>query len=330
MQKNKTKILVGNAANRLKELPDQSVHCCITSPPYWGLRLYKGDEEMIGMESSFDKHLENLITVFDEVWRVLHNNGTLWLNYGDAYTGNGKGQPSKNSIQHNAKGTYNLKPTPKNTLNLLPKNLMMMPARIALAMQEKGWILRSEIIWVKPNPMPESVKDRPTSAHEKIFLFAKQKKYFYNYIAVQTPIKDSLQKRLNQRSFNTQTGGEKDTKEGNRSHRKVLENLKKNLKKQDNHELGANLRNVWEISTKPYKEAHFATYPPDLIEPCIKAGTKIGDTILDPFGGAGTTALVANRLQRDAISIEISPEYAEMQRKRLIKDNGMLSDVKVK
>ena len=534
------RILVGDALSQLATLPDESVHCCVSSPPYWNLRSYGGDPGMIGLEPTFDEHLENLLAVFREVWRVLREDGTLWLNYGDSYAGGnggdgGHGATPKGGLIHKRRRPAHGK----------PKDLMMMPARVAMALQADGWWLRSEIVWAKPNPMPESATDRPTSAHEKVFLLSKSARYFYDHVAVRTPMKEASIARLNQDNFENQTGGPKDAKIGNRSHRKTVENIKRRFDKQRGHSRrhagfndrwdamskaeqqagGANLRNVWTVATHPFngwietvdlvqlsasqarergasgsesggdmcritspdcpahaglpdhvptgfcdgladhllsrmrgsggdldqgqslsgddseqtrdqsqnsrstpdcsvpsdsptatrssteshrtdpdlrtspraiasggsgvgtghirplpdqpasmlhdtgaskteadktassswrqspddtvrtsesesscepcccehyrkvrsKTSHFATFPPALIEPCIKAGCPASGTVLDPFAGSGTVGLVADRLGRDAVLIEINPEYAEMARGRIVGDAPLLN-----
>ena len=283
------RILIGGALTQLAALPDASVHCVVTSPPYWGLRSYTGEPGMIGLEETFDDHLANLVAVFREVRRVLRDDGTLWLNYGDAYAGGVPGREWK------------------------PKDLMMMPARVAMALQDDGWYLRSEIVWHKPNPMPESVTDRPTSAHEKVYLLAKKSRYYYDAEAVREPAKFGFRNQSKKWMSSAQNPGM------NRSGGGSVTGACP--------ESGRNLRNVWTIPPSPYSEAHFATFPPALVEPCIKAGCPAGGTVLDPFGGAGTTGLVADRLQRNAILVEISPEYADMARRRIEGDAPMFADV---
>lgn len=405
-------VLVGDCREQLQTLADNSVHCVVTSPPYWGLREYMGDVGMIGCESSFEEHRSNLVDAFREVRRVLRHDGTLWLNYGDSYCGSNRGTGDYERREHEAHrvGRHNLNPA--GDLGLKPKDLMLMPYRIASALQEDGWYLRSDIVWHKPNPSPESVRDRPTSAHEHIFLFANSRRYFYDHGAVATRLKRSTKARLNQKTFDSQTGGEKDPKTGNRSFRKIAKNLKSRIDKQSGHgrrlegfnerwgdnELSediVNLRNVWRFSTANYKGAHFATFPPELVERCIRAGTsefgvceschapyvreiaksdaphvadsntkydqttskagriaRLRDTaraegqeysqsvqtltwkpqcdcaadsvpavVLDPFGGAGTVALVAQRLNRNSILIEVSDEYAQLAHDRIETDN---------
>ena len=303
-------ILVGDCLERLRGLPAESVHCVVTSPPYWGLRSYKGDPGMIGLEPTFDEHLANLVEVFREVRRVLRKDGTCWLNYGDAYAG---GVPGGSSPDGERKGRADMAAAaaPKRGKDWKPKDLMMMPARVALALQADGWWIRSEIVWHKPNPMPESCTDRPTSAHEKLYLLSKSARYFYDGDAVRVPslhagkIVGTLQ--------STDDGMVKSGGDWLRG-------------EVPSH---ANLRNVWTIPTHSFSDAHFATFPPKLVEPCIKAGCPTNGTVLDPFGGSGTVALVAQRMGRDAILIEISPEYVEMARKRIESDAPMFSQVEV-
>ena len=286
-----TTILVGDCLKKLKELPDESVHCVITSPPYWGLRAYKGDPGMIGLEETFEQHLENLVEVFREVWRVLRKDGTCWLNYGDAYADGRTGLRAKEPAgpkQRTSAGTMDISHPPVPP-GLKPKDLMMMPARVAMALQADGWWLRSEIIWHKPNGMPESVTDRPTSSHEKLFLLSKSAKYFYDAEAVRVAQSPVSVARLDRARY-----GHVETPPGQGDHTGIVgyrENIKdrtpKDLegrgsrlgrapgwRKSTEQPSGANLRNVWKIATSPYKEAHFATFPPKLVEPCIKAGTS--------------------------------------------------------
>ena len=336
-------ILIGDVREKLAELADESVHCVVTSPPYWGLRDY-GVEGQLGLEPTPDEYIETMVAVFREVRRVMRKDATLWLNMGDSYAGSANGRSAADTkMLANDDRTFRDKPFGTAVGGLKPKDLCMMPARLALALQADGWWLRSEIIWAKPNPMPESVTDRPTSAHEKVFLLSKSVRYFYDAEAVRTPYSDVSIARLSQPNFDMQTGEPKDTKTGNRSHRKVLENIKKRDQTPRNDgerwnendgrgfrtELGANLRNVWHIATQPYPEAHFATFPTALVEPCIKAGCPEGGAVLDPFAGSGTTGLVADRLGRDAILIELNPEYAAMAEKRLHADAGMFAEVAI-
>ena len=280
---------------RCLPLPDASVHCVVTSPPYWGLRNY-GLAGGIGLEPTLAEYVDNLVAVGRELWRVLRDDGTLWLNLGDAYAGSGKGM--------NADGTDGGSGAKQITNNgsigvqrlsaaLPAKNLLGLPWRVAFALQDDGWILRSAITWSKPNPMPESVRDRPTSASEMIFMFAKQGRYFYDADAIRRPYSPATIQRVSQPSFNDQTGGPKDYG-GNRSARRGLENLKERVDKQRGHSRthdgfndrwdamtraeqqsnGANARNVWEIATQGRPDAHFATFPDELPRRCILAGTS--------------------------------------------------------
>ena len=248
-----SRILHGDCREVLRDLPAESVHCVVTSPPYWGLRSYGGDEGMIGLEPTFDEHLENLVAVFREVRRVLRDDGTLWLNYGDAYAGAGR-TSGAGEIQdkHRARSVSSSLP-PVDQSSFKSKDLMMMPARVAMALQADGWWLRSEIVWHKPNPMPESVTDRPTNAHEKMFLLSKRATYFYDADAVR------LEPSGQRQAMNF--GKPSERQDGDRSYA-------------PDGSKGANLRNVWTIPTHSYKGAHFATFPPALVEPCIKAGTS--------------------------------------------------------
>ena len=357
MIRNKVAILVGDVRQKLESLPDESVHCVVTSPPYWGLRTYKGDPGMIGLEPTFEEHLSTMVEVFREVRRVLRKDGTVWLNYGDCY---------------------------KN------KQLMMMPSKVAIALQDDGWNLRSEIIWHKSNPMPESSPDRPTSAHEKVFLFSKYPRYFYDAVAVRTASAKSTVARFGgdgtSPNFRNGTFGITEHKLDTVFSGKSKETSEKTA--------GANLRNVWKIASFPYKEAHFATFPPKLAMTCIKAGTSLmgvcvgcgapwgrvltkkfvksgkdrdhisggensagwegvprGSTapvtegwepscncegkgrkpavVLDPFAGSGTVAVVATRTGRDCLLVDISREYAEMAKARITKDVARPVSIKI-
>ena len=331
------RILTGDCRETLRHLPDKSVHCCVTSPPYWGLREYGGDDGMIGLEPTFADHLGSLTAVFDQVWRVLRDDGTLWLNYGDTYAGSGRGGKREiNGVKTNrgcVTGNVN-----RNPLRLKSKNLLMMPSRIALNMQDLGWLLRSEIVWAKTNCMPESVTDRPVNAHEKIYLFAKQAKYYYDHLAVQTErTPASIARDYRPR------GSNKTWDSNAPASRKALDRPERQ-KKQDGHgprhagfndryvdsdHIKANLRNVWSLSTETFKGGHFAVMPTAIAQNCIKAGTPENGIVLDPFGGAGTVGLVADRLGRDAILCEINAEYAEMSRKRIADDNPLFGSVTV-
>ena len=292
---NKINIHTGNCLDILPTMEAGSVNCCVTSPPYFGLRDY-GNDEQIGLEETPEAFVESLVNVFREVKRVLADEGTLWLNLGDSYAGSGRGPAgnlgSKNNERHMEDKHSCL--TPKG---LKPKDLIGIPWRVALALQADGWYLRQDIIWSKPNPMPESVTDRCTKAHEYIFLLSKSPKYFYDANA----IKEEAQ-NWGERDRSNMRGGTNDPK------------LKHHgLKGKSNEdEPTRNKRSVWEVTTQPYKGAHFATFPPDLIKPCILAGCPAGGTVLDPFGGSGTTGMVALELGRSAELIELNPDYVDI------------------
>ena len=439
-----TTILAGDCLERLKDLPDESFHCVVTSPPYWGLRSYLGDPGMIGLEPTFEEHLENLLAVFREVWRVLRRDGTLWLNYGDSYTSGGRKtrDPGKSKLHPAFEGDrYPSGLRPDTPSGLKPKDLLLMPARVAMALRDDGaadvramrtierigheladeyraadeelpgpvrrvldklaeeysqakgdsWWLRSEIIWHKPNPMPESCQDRPTSSHEKLFLLSKSAKYFYDAEAVRVPYNPASESRYKYHFQGTKPTSMQPNVPGRPDSGTFGQNPG-----------GANLRNVWKIATHSFSEAHFATFPPKLVEPCIKSGTSengccaecgapwvrrtekrgtgtmtkkpdgwaTGDgshgtvhrdgreagetmevtrtvskgwlptcehdadpvpaTVLDPFAGAGTVGLVAQRLGRSSVLIEISKEYALMAGDRITQDMPLFSQVEMK
>jgi len=301
-------VLEGDVRKVLKTLDDESVQCVVTSPPYWGLRDY-GVDDQLGLEKTPEEYVENMVGVFQEVKRVLRKDGTVWLNLGDSYA-SARGRYSS-SPQTIAGGKSHDEPMDGKRPDLIhhpvfkDKDLIGIPWRVALALQADGWYIRSDIIWNKPNPMPESVRDRPTKSHEYIFLLTKSAKYYYDYEAIKEPHKAESFKRYNY-GFN-------DTKK-----RKALRQTG-----MVNHELltvnessGRNKRSVWKITTKPYKEAHFATFPEELPETCIKAGTKRGDVVLDIFAGSGTTLRVASELGRKGIGIELNPEYIKILKKR--------------
>jgi DNA modification methylase len=303
------RILTGDCTARLRDLEPQSVQCVVTSPPYFGLRDY-GQDGQIGLEETPVAYIDKLVSVFREVRRVLRDDGTVWLNIGDSYAANRGYQVSDSKHKSHEFGRGN---AGKVAPGYKPKDLYMIPARVALALQADGWYLRSDIIWSKPNPMPESVTDRPTSAHEHVFLLTKSARYFYDSEAVKEPAKEwpgHTSKKQGEFGGKGATPGT-----GHSAFRAITDTR--------------NLRNVWEISSQPYPGAHFAVFPPALPERCIRAGSREGDTILDPFGGAGTTGLVADRLKRDALLIELSPDYAEQARGRIAAEAGMFASVEV-
>jgi DNA modification methylase len=383
------RILLGDVREKLAELPDESVHCVVTSPPYFGLRDY-GVAGQIGLEPTPAEFVAVMVDVFREVRRVLRSDGVLWLNLGDSYAGGGT--VGRNDAGRDIGGGGNKlgsgNPGPQGTrqpvFGLKPKDLIGIPWRVAFALQADGWYLRQDIIWSKPNPMPESVTDRCTKAHEYLFLLSKSARYHYDAEAIS---EEGSGRTPGNRNYKYDGVPGHETKQGI-------------LAQADVPQLTRNRRSVWEVATQPFKEAHFATFPPDLIEPCIKAGcpkdccakcgapvvrdvertfdheaaaeimarrdvsfdksrndpafhqlsgkekarllsrTDMGakptctcdaglarGTVLDPFGGAGTTGLVADRLQRDAILIELNPEYAGIAERRIQGDAPMFAQV---
>jgi len=359
------KILQGNCLDKLKDLPEQSVNTCITSPPYWGLRDYGtaewegGDpncdhvanpnatkkmgnkefnenrpsrentktkgyyekqcpkcgavrkDKQLGMEDTPEEFVENLVEVFREVKRVLRDDGTVWLNLGDSYSSGGRTTTTNQTLRGDK--DYGVT-SPKPSKGIKPKDLIGIPWRVAFALQADGWYLRQDIIWRKPNPMPESVKDRCTKAHEYIFLLSKQSKYYFDNEA----IKEDAKFPQGPNSSNKIRKGVGDPKMQTRG---GLHKIGANPKK--------NKRSVWTVTTKPFKGAHFATFPMDLIEPCVLAGCPKGGTVLDPFGGSGTTGIVANNHNRNAILIELNEDYINLANKRIEKQGDMFTEVEI-
>jgi DNA modification methylase len=313
------RLLCGDALEQLRLLPDESIQCCITSPPYWGLRDY-GIVGQVGLERTPEEYVAKLVEVFREVRRVLRADGTLWLNLGDCYHSGDRGGYRNDShrwenshMQNMAHGTHMEAVSPNRLpqAGLKDKDLVGIPWRVAFALQADGWWLRSDIIWHKPNPMPESVTDRPTKAHEYLFLLSKQPSYYYDAAAIAEPAVGEWNSAKS--SFASTTGTDaalignpryKTRKSPNTNHPDVNRNDR-------------NRRTVWTIPTQPFPEAHFATFPEALVEPCIAAGSRVGDSILDPFCGSGTVGVVALRAGRDFIGIELNPEYIEMARRRI-------------
>tara|TARA_R110002020_G_scaffold404544_1_gene614664 strand:- start:372 stop:1319 length:948 start_codon:yes stop_codon:yes gene_type:complete len=306
---NTEKIYQGNCIEVLKDFSDESIDCVVTSPPYWGLRDYN-EEEQLGLEKTPEEFVANLVKVFSEVKRVLKKEGTVWLNLGDSYfsapAGNKDGIPKQNAYggrEDAAKSMFKasqVKGKKHNTLKL--KDLIGIPWRVALALQSDGWYLRQDIIWHKPNPMPESVQDRCTKSHEYIFLLTKSPKYFYDIDAIK------------EKAVGERWGGNKPININNSKDKKNIHN---GLTRERKIEFEMkNKRSVWKITTKPYKEAHFATFPMELPITCIKAGCPEGGIVLDPFFGSGTTGLAAQELNRHWVGIELNPEYIEIAKKR--------------
>lgn len=259
-------ILQGDSLQLLRRLPVSCVQCIVTSPPYWGLRDYNIDGQ-IGLEGNLTQYVNRLVAVFNETRRVLKDDGVLWLNIGDGYTSGNRGWRAPD--KKNPARAMNVRPdTPEG---LKPKDLLGVPWRLAFALQQDGWYLRCDIVWNKPNAMPESVKDRPTRSHEYVFMLTKSEKYFYDYEAAM----------------------------------------------EQNGSKSRNRRTVWDINTQPFPDAHFATFPPDLVRPCILAASRQGDFVLDPFFGSGTVGVVCQELRRDFIGIELHPDYVSLADRRL-------------
>jgi len=318
-----TAILVGDCVKMMKYLPDGRVNCCVTSPPYFGLRDY-GVDGQIGLEETPEQYISKLVEVFREVRRVLRDDGTLWVNIGDSYAslprGGRKESPGVGATQAIGPIHRAVKWGSGGGTNFhweLPggikqKDLIGIPWMLAFALRADGWYLRQDIIWHKPNPMPESVRDRCTKAHEYIFLLSKSPKYYFDAEAIKEPATG-------------RPSGNKGKSWGTNETRVRADGAGKVETTRGIPYAGAETRNrrsVWTVSTKPFKGAHFATFPPDLIEPCVLAGCPEGGLVLDPFGGSGTTGMVANQHGRNAILTELNPEYAEIATSRIASVGG--------
>jgi DNA modification methylase len=360
---NKIKILQGNCIDKIKELEDNSIDCVVSSPPYFGLRDYGtgkweggkedcphkrltkiskntstghagmfkqghvvGDaimkdkcnycgairiDKQFGLEKTYQDYLANTVKLFETFKPKLKDTATIWWNVGDSYSSGKRTSTTNQSLRGDK--NYGVTRTPVQN-GIKEKDLLMIPNRVAIALQDEGWYIRSEIIWHKPNPMPESVRDRPTSCHEKIWLITKSKKYYYDSDAIREPLAASSLNRLNQDIKN-----QKGSTRGNGGMKS-----NGNMKAVGNKET-RNKRNVWTITTKPFKDAHFATFPKDLIEPCIKAGCPEGGVVLDPFGGSGTTGIVSALNNRNAILIELNSEYIKIAEDRIDKEVGLFN-----
>ena len=358
------RILIGDARKRLAELPAGSVRTCITSPPYFGLRDYGtaswdgGDPEcphtgkpmatkaninrntgggndvknataleffrercercgamridsQMGLEETPDAYVEEMVLLFREVWRVLADDGTLWLNLGDSYSGSGKGPAGNLGAKHDERNMEHTKASGNVPIGLKPKDLIGIPWRVAFALQADGWYLRQDIIWAKPNPMPESVTDRCTKSHEYVFLLSKSARYYYDNVAIKEPAQDwGTRDRTNGKYHNEGSGLTPQS------------GLEKSYETR-------NKRDVWTIASKPFKGAHFAVMPEALVEPCVLAGSAEGDTVLDPFTGSGTVAVVALRHGRNFVGTELNPEYGEIAKDRITNAAPMFNQVEI-
>jgi DNA modification methylase len=349
------RILIGDVRDRLRELPDASVHCIVTSPPYFWLRDY-GVEGQIGLEATPAEFVETIVEVFREARRVLRDDGTLWLNLGDSYAGSWgaqgrNGQMADRSVisarQIDAHPQRARQAGTIREAGLKAKDLIGIPWRVAFALQADGWWLRQDIIWAKPNPMPESVRDRCTKAHEYLFLLSKGERYQYDADAIKEAAvasdlgeRDGGAQRLPNGSGANGGRNFRQHLPGNKSHRGItayesgdakhrtkagLVAYSTKVNADPDQALTRNKRSVWTVATQPFGEAHFATFPPALVEPCVLAGCPIGGTVLDPF--AGTTGLVADRLGRNAILIELNPEYAAIAERRIKSEVPMFADI---
>jgi DNA modification methylase len=337
------KIYQGDSSSVLQTFEDKIFNCCVTSPPYYGLRDY-GCIEQIGLEKTPELYVSKLVEVFREVKRVLKNDGTLWLNLGDSYWGSGQEYGDTKTTNKGHDGSRQRQKPKWGDCNLKPKDLIGIPWMVAFALRADGWYLRDEIIWNKPNPMPESVTDRCTKAHETIFLLSKSKQYYFDYKAIRTPMAQSSLSRLSQDVENQEGSDRVPNKTngkmkavgmfvGGKKHKNMeydgqLPNSFHATRNSNGQEWQsddgmANKRNVWTVCTKPYKEAHFATYPEELIVDMIKAGCPKGGIVLDPFAGANTTGLVARKLNRNYVAIELNPEYIKIGKNRVYDQIGL-------
>jgi DNA modification methylase len=337
------RLIHGDVRAVLPTLEDGSVHCCVTSPPYWGLRDY-GTPGQIGLEATPDEYVSVMVAVFREVRRVLRDDGTAWVNMGDGYAGGGHGGGGSYESERNCrKGSARAngvvrEDSPRNRDGLgrvsecKPKDLIGMPWLLAFALRADDWYLRSDIIWHKPNPMPESVADRPTKSHEYIFLLSKSARYYYDAEGIAEPLAESTEKdRIDGHLYRRdgQVGGA--DKGGGRLRSRLKMPPIGGIKHAENGHNGTlvgnepewpdarNKRTVWTVATQPFPEAHFATFPEKLIEPCILAGCPVGGTVLDPFNGAATTGVVSLRHGRNYIGIDNNAEYLAMSERRMEK-----------
>ena len=328
-------IICGDNLTILRTWPDERVNCCVTSLPYWGLRDY-GVEGQLGLEKTPEEYTAKMVEIFREVKRVLKDDGTLWLNLGDSYSLGASG--TRDQERWPKQSRNNGGRTNMNRLNagMKPKDLVGIPWMVAFALRADGWYLRQDIIWSKPNPMPESVTDRCTKAHEYIFLMSKSAKYYYDGEAIKEPVANGTTERMlrgvsdHHKNVNGAPGQTPHSMNQPRQHKTAItpgqspqgKALKRMSGLKDPDYQNRNKRSVWTVTTKPYKGAHFATFPQDLILPMILAGCPKGGVVLDPFMGSGTTAYVAREQGRKYIGIELNPKYIELAEKRL--EQGVL------
>lgn len=323
-------ILVGDNLRRLRDIEDGSVQCCVTSPPYFGLRDYGVEPTdwpavdfavmpglpvlaipaqrcALGFERDPLAYVGHLVLILRQVLAAMKEDGILWLNIADSYAGNGAAYGEAKSTLQGSRQSARMgaRRVEKRAPYLRPKDMIGIPWRVAFALQADGWFLRQDVIWSKPNPMPESVRDRCTKAHEYLFLLSKSPRYYFDAEAIAEPLAESSVARLSQPNLAQQAGSDRVPGKDNGPMKAVANGDTRNK------------RSVWTVATQPFKEAHFATFPPALIEPCILAGSRAGDLVLDPYMGAGTTGLVAQRLGWRWIGCELNPDYAAMAERRI-------------
>jgi DNA modification methylase len=337
-------ILKGDCRDVLRTLPDESAHCCVTSPPYFGLRDY-GVAGQLGLEPTPDAFVAEMVAVFREVRRILRPDGTLWLNLGDSYAASGRGgnpDDSPHQKQSSNRGSRQFfqseavdagvigRKWVKPPAGYKQKDLIGIPWMVAFALRADGWYLRQDIIWSKPNPMPESVRDRCTKAHEYIFMLSKSARYHYDADAIaEEAVYAGLtgQDASGYKDARKYDGKHSDKQRGHGRRHAGFNDRWDAMERAEQCSGKRNKRSVWSVATRPFPDAHFATFPPSLIEPCILAGCPKGGMVLDPFGGAGTSGVVADRLARDATLIELNPEYAAIAERRIRGDAGMFAEV---
>jgi DNA modification methylase len=331
-------ILEGDALEFLMSIPSETVQTCVTSPPYWGLRDY-GNERQMGLEATPELYIARMVEVFREVKRVLKNDGTLWVNVGDSFCSTAPGTMGDSLRQEgilsgvsNRRADGSRKFRPETPNGLKPKDLVGIPWMLAFALRADGWWLRSDIVWHKQNPMPESVTDRPTRSHEFIFLLSKSERYFYDFEAIKEPgiyagpngDQHSPHAQGFTRRSKKQEKERQDKQRGHGRRHNGFNDRWDQMTKEEQCSVMRNKRDVWTVNTCPFPDAHFATFPEDLIKPCVMAGSRLGDIVLDPFFGSGTTGKVSIELGRRCIGIELNPEYVRMARERCQTTVGML------